>query len=216
MSKKHNEEHKVNTSAQDKRAPLKTAQTGNPTGSSRQLMRSLMREFFQTEQSAQRHSRIEAKRLAGTPPARALEAVARHADAVLQELPGRARHHNLPVSAAGLWVGEVFSNLRSSVFDLLLDIETSYRGTLLGMRHGLDVMRMLRETAAAANQEELAEWCDRIVKAREPLIEECAQQLSWFGQHSQQAMTAVGTQTLLRGLQALKLHRGHDASLLSQ
>ncbi len=180
---------------------------GNDAENRQRLLKSLMRELFQTEHSAQRHPRVEARRLGTSPPARALDAVARHADAVLEELPIRARHHNLPVSIAGLWVGDMFSKLRQGAIDLLVDVETSYRGTLLGMRHGLDVMRMLRETAAAADDPELAEWCERILKAREPLIEECAQELAWFAQHSQQAMTGVSTQLLLRGWQLLKSYR---------
>lgn len=168
------------------------------------LMRSLMRELFQAEQSAQRQCRAEARRFQGTPPGRALEAVARHADAVEEELPVRARHHDLPVSKAGKAVGNTFSMLRRGVVDLFMDAETSYRATLLGLRHGLDVLMTLRAAAVAADDQELADWCERIRQARAPLIEELAQQLAWFAQHPEQAVAQVGRGMVARGIGALK------------
>ena len=37
--------------------------------------------------------------------------------------------------------------MRHFVVDRFVDVEQSYRGTLLGMRHGLDLVRLLREVA---------------------------------------------------------------------
>lgn len=172
--------------------------------SEKDLLRSLMRELFQSERSAQRHPRVEAQRLPDTPPGRALEAVARHADAISEELPRRAQKHGLPVSLAGLAAGSTFSQLRRNVFDLFMDVETSYRATLLGMRHGLDVMRMLREAGMAAGDEELAEWSERIYEARAPLVEECAQQLSWFAKNPEKATTPVMGSLLMKGMEFVK------------
>ena len=183
------------------------SQDRDRTQPAQELLRSLMRELFQTEHSAQTHCRVEAERLGQSPAARALEAIARHADAVMEELPIRAKHHALPVSAGGLAVGEMFSQIRRHLADLLMDQETSYRATLLGVRHGLDVMKMFQEAAVAAGQDELAEWCDRIWQARAPLVESCAQQLSWFAQNPEQAVTQVRPRFVEKGLELLRSFR---------
>jgi len=170
----------------------------------KRLMRSLMRELFQAERSAQSHPRVEAERHPGSPPARALEAVARHADAVMEDLPIRARYHDLPVSITGVAAGAAFSQIRRHLTDYFLDSETSYRATLLGMRHGLDVIAALREAAIAAGDAELADWCSQLEEARRPLIEECARQLSWFAQHPEEATAPVLGGALARAVELFK------------
>src|SRR5690242_9013689 len=113
----------------------------------RELLERLFHELFQSEASASRHPRREAQRLGATPPAHALIAVARHASRALAELPDLARASGLPVSDLGRRLGVLFSRARQLVFDRLVDSEKSYRGTLLGMRHGLDLVHLLREVA---------------------------------------------------------------------
>jgi hypothetical protein len=189
--------------AKQEQSPSSEQKSDSASGSEKKLMRSLMRELFQTEHSAQTHCRAEAERLPGTPPEHALLATARHADSVLEELPIRAKHHDLPVSPIGVSVGEAFSRIRRHVTDLLMDSETSYRATLLGLRHGVDVWRLLREAALAAKDDDLAAWCDRVYLARVPLIEECAQQLSWFAQHPDEATSSVPGSVLKKGLAIL-------------
>ena len=120
---------------------------GSDDASARAYLHSLARELFQTETSAARHCRREAERLGDTGPARALLAVADHADAVLKELPAIAERNDMPVSKGGRMTGALFSQLRDKMFDMLIDSDRSYRGTLLGCRHGLDVVRTLQQLA---------------------------------------------------------------------
>jgi hypothetical protein len=211
--------NKAGAQAQSDSAGSKQNRRGS--GSEHELMRSLMRELFQTEESARSHPRAEAKRLQGMPPARALESVSRHADAVLSELPGRAKLHHLPVSAAGIALGSTFSTIRRYVTDPLMDSESSYRATLLGMRHGLDVMAALREAATAAQEDELADWSERIFQARKPLVEECAHQLTWFARNPDQALRSSlalalkKNETLARGVEAVKAQLGKIQQAIS-
>src|ERR1700753_1907989 len=73
------------------------------------LLRSLTREFFQTETSAVRHCTREAERLGDVGPARAMLAIAHAAEQALKAFPPIATAHDLPVSGAGMFVGSLFS-----------------------------------------------------------------------------------------------------------
>lgn len=159
--------------------------------SERKLLDTLVRELSQAERSAQRHGALEADRLGAVPPASAMRAVARDADAVLRELPGMCRKMGLPASPAGISMGTLFSVLRTTVADRLIDRERSYRGTLLSMRHGVDLVHLLRSAARADKHKDLAAWCDAWLIRREPLVGDVALHLAWFGRHPGQALAPV-------------------------
>lgn len=153
----------------------------------RKLSASLMREVFQTERSAELHCIREAARLSG-PPATALRACAIHAVRVNRELPQLARQAQLPVRNAASAIGRAFSALREVIFDRALDEERSYRGTLLGLRHGVDVVRMLQHVADASGRLPLAEFCTQWLAEREPLVGDVARAMSWFALHPEVAV----------------------------
>jgi hypothetical protein len=147
------------------------------------LLPSLMTELFQTERSAYRHPIREAKRLGDVPPAIALRAVAAHANEVLDELPELARARGLTVSGVGTVIGETFSDVRQFFADRMIDRERSYRGTLLGMRHGIDLVRLVRAAAEDEADTELVSWCERWLEVRERLVAGVERELDWFGHH---------------------------------
>jgi hypothetical protein len=147
------------------------------------LLPSLMTELFQSERSAYRHPIREAKRLGDVPPAIALRAVAAHANEVLDELPELARARGLEVAGVGTMIGETFSNVRHFFADRLVDMERSYRATLLGMRHGIDLVRVLRAAALDEADLDLASFCDRWLAVRERLALGVERELEWFGRH---------------------------------
>ncbi|HEX5656512.1 MAG TPA: hypothetical protein VFX59_04925 [Polyangiales bacterium] len=149
----------------------------------RTFLNNLTREVFQTETSAARHSRREAERYGDAPPAAALRAVAVHAERVLTELPGIAERNELVVSKGGIFVGELFSQGRDKFADLLIDSERSYRGTLLGMRHGVDVFRLLQEFADVANNYELRDFAKAWLEERLPLVQRVDHELRWFAEN---------------------------------
>jgi hypothetical protein len=155
--------------------------------SAQSLLRNLAHELFQTETSAARHCRREARRLGDAPPAQVLLTAAQHAEAVLRDLPGLAARNGLPVSGAGKLLGALFSEARQRVADHLIEAERSYRGTLLGMRHGADLVRLMRHVASAANASEVVAFCDGWLSVREPLIAQTEEQLAWFASHSERA-----------------------------
>lgn len=147
------------------------------------LLPSLVTELFQTERSAYRHPIREATRLGDVPPAIALRAVAAHANEVLDELPRLARARGIAVAGVGAMIGETFSDVRHFFADRLVDRERSYRGTLLGMRHGIDLVRLLRAAAEDEADAELVTWCERWLRVRERLVAGVERELDWFGHH---------------------------------
>ncbi|MGK3997906.1 hypothetical protein [Sorangium sp. So ce1024] len=176
-------------------------QQESPKG--RAFLANLVRELFQTERSARTHSLVEAQRLGDVPPAHALRAVSAHAEAVLEELPALMSERELPVSAGGSAVGAAFSALRDHIADHLLSAEKSYRGTLLGMRHGVDLVELIQYVAAAEGDTFLAAWCARWLAARRPLVEAVAGELAWFAARPARATRAAKDSVVAHLLQGL-------------
>jgi hypothetical protein len=165
---------------------MATAPSGGMTDELRRLRNKLCRELVQSEHSAIVHCAREAKRLGDVPPAHALRALSEHAEQLrptLEPLLGFTRGKHV----ADL-VGEMFSLLRHGVFDRLLDTERSYRGTLLGLKHGVDAVRLLREVTVCSNETDLLRWCDRFLAERLPLIERAEHAMVWFAERPGHAL----------------------------
>lgn len=163
----------------------------------------LVRELFQTENSARLHPVIEAERLGEVPPARVLRAVAEHAAEALDELPALVASQGLPVSEAGKRMGAALSSLRDHFIDLLVNMEKSYRGTLIGMRHGVDLVELVQYTAREQGDNRLADWCEVWLARRRPLVEAAARELAWFAANPVLAREPVKANPLAIGLRAL-------------
>ncbi len=147
-----------------------------------QLRDTLSRELAQAEHDARMHTRREAGRLGDVPPARALLAIADHADEVevgIEKLSGQRQHVTARFAHA---VAMAFSTARHYIVDRLIRTERSYRMTLLGLKHGLDTLRMLREVAAANHDVKLLKFCDQILVERLCLIEDAEHALAWFAE----------------------------------
>ena len=152
-----------------------------------ELLKSLFRELFQSERSAMKHPRRQAERLGGGPPAQALAAASDHAKRVFADLCAAARAIDAPVSRAGISIGSLLSTARHVVLDRAVDAERSYRATLLGMRHGVDIVKLIRKVADAGGRVELAGFCTRWLEEREPLVERVEAAMGWFAEHPQRA-----------------------------
>lgn len=152
------------------------------------LVDSLFGELFQTERSAVRHCAIEADRLGPTPPAVALLAVWSHATRAEATLMQHAERRGVELGGVGKAVGALFSIVRDDVADFTLTAEQSYRGTLLGIRHGCDVVAFAAAAAEIEGDAALTAWCAEWLRARWPLVEHCARALTWFASHPQRAL----------------------------
>lgn len=148
------------------------------------LLDALFPELFQTERSAERHGRREAARLGDSAPGAALRAIVAHAERVNAELPRLAEREDVPRATRTVrLLGAAFSLARTTVIDRLIEHERSYRGTLLGLRHGVDLVRMIRHVADAAGRVEIAGFCTRWLEEREPLVARVEQAMTWFAHH---------------------------------
>jgi hypothetical protein len=168
------------------------------------LLRHLTPELWQTETSASQHCRREARRLGDTPPARALVATAEHADAALAEMRNLEVVQTGAKPGIGVLVGKFFSDVRESVADRMLTSERSYRGTLLGMRHGVDVVKLMLESARKEGRDELVQFFERWLQRRVPLVEAAANELRWFAERADQALAPA------KGMGATKSRGAHE------
>lgn len=148
----------------------------------------LCRELVQSERSARTHPVREARRLGKVPPAAALRAIAGHAELLrprFEALQQRDRIDGLGLASA---IGKLFSALRHAVLDRTTDAERSFRATLLGLRHGADTARLLREVARRAGDIYLFAFCDELLAHRLPLIAKAEASLTWFAEQPSRAL----------------------------
>ncbi len=146
------------------------------------LRAKLCRALAQSEHSAERHSMREAKRLGPIPPAYALAAIAEHARTMAKRFAEAALAKPTFGLALGRAVGEAFSVARHMIFDRIIDLERSYRGTLLGAKHGTDVARLLREVALLDHEKALIDFVNAWLPEREALLRRAESELAWFAQ----------------------------------
>lgn len=154
------------------------------------LSADLFAELLQNERSASRNPRREAERLGVVPPASALRAVAAHADETLDELPRLVRERGLRGVETYALAGEAFSAARHLVMSRVLDAEHAYRATLLGLRQGIDIVRLLRAAADEDGDGALVDHLDRWLAVRLRLVAGVEAELGWFGHHPDAARVA--------------------------
>lgn len=126
------------------------------------------------------HATREARRLGDSPPARALRALAAHAAAVRPRFDGLVTERQPLGVLAGRAVGQLFSVLRHFLFDRLIDLERSYRGTLLGFHHGLSVGRLLRDVAERLDEREMIAFLEQWLRERDALVDAAERELHYF------------------------------------
>ena len=153
----------------------------------RTLLRGLMREFMRTERAATRQPLRDARRFGNAPPAQALRAVAEHAEKNLPTLRDVATRNDLAPGRALVIAGSLLAMARHRLNDRLVDTEKSYRDTLLDLRHGLDVMKLMRKIADASGMVELGGFCTSWLEQREPLVERVEGAMGWFASHPRRA-----------------------------
>jgi len=149
----------------------------------KRLLPSLLVELYQAEHSACRHALREATRLGQIPPAVALRVISSHASSALDDLPGLAHERGLVITTISTVVGDAYSYLREVVLDRVVDVERAYRETILDVRRGVDLVRLLRSSADDEGDHELVAWCDKWLPIRTRLVREAADELEWFARH---------------------------------
>jgi hypothetical protein len=146
----------------------------------RRLLDKLLRELMRAEAQALDHAPREARRIGEAPPVIALRDVAVHALAMRPRLQLALEGHDLAGGRGG--ISATLSTLRQIVTDRMHDAERAFRGALIDLRHGVDVVRVLREVARLEGYFALIRWCDDWLAARRTLVSRVAAQLVWFAE----------------------------------
>ena len=149
-----------------------------PQSERRRLLEKLLRELLRSEEQALEHPPREAKRIGETSPVAALRDIAVHALSMRPRLDQVLEGHSLTVARGG--ISATLSTLRHLVTDRIHDAERAYRAALLDLRHGVDVVRVLREVARLEELFALIRWCDDWLNARRTLVARVEAQLAWF------------------------------------
>jgi len=150
-----------------------------PQSERKRLLEKLLRELVRSEEQATEHAPREAKRIGEGPPVDALRDVGVHALAMRPRFAQVLDGHNLSAGRGGI-TATLSTTLRHLVTDRLHDAERAYRAALLDLRHGLDVVRVMREVARLEELFALIRWCDDWLLARRTLVARVEAQLSWF------------------------------------
>jgi hypothetical protein len=143
--------------------------------------RDLLLELTDADRDASRLPRREAERLGDVPPARALRAVAAHADETLAVLAAIGRARGIRPSAIGEAADVALALVRHLVRERGGDAAHGYRGALLGLRRGMDVTRALRAAAGEEADGALVDFCDGWLSVRLRLVAGVEAELAWFG-----------------------------------
>jgi hypothetical protein len=149
----------------------------------RRLLDKLLRELQRSETSAIEHAPREARRIGESAPVLALRDVGVHAQQLRPRLHRALDGHALATSEGRL--SGTFSTIRNLVADHVYDAERAFRGALLDLRHGIDVVRVLREVARLEELFALIRWCDDWLSARRTLVARVEAQLAWFAEQPQ-------------------------------
>jgi hypothetical protein len=139
---------------------------------------------------------VEASRLGTTPPGDVMEEIAAHADGQIEKLDELAVARGMTPASGAKTIGSAFSVIRDNLADLTTTTEQSYRVTMLGVRHGIDLVRMLRELALRASDESLKQWSEAWLSRRLELAEQAETELAWFVANPERALAPVRTTPL--------------------
>lgn len=145
----------------------------------RRFLSRLVREIARAELLAIEHAARESRRLGeDAPPAIALRAAAAHASEMRPRFTAMMTGYEVPIGRRGL--GAALAALRDLLVDRIVQGERAYRIAMLDLRHGLDLVKLLREAARAGELLGVIRWCDDWLEARRPLIARAERALAWF------------------------------------
>ena len=145
----------------------------------RRLLEKLIGEAARAEIHAIEHPDREARRIAEAPPVLALRAIAAHASSMQARFATLVEGHALALPHRSA-IGTTIAALRHLVIDRAIDMERSYRTTLIALRLGIEIVTQLRELARQEVMFGLIRWCDDWLGARRPLVARAEAQLGWF------------------------------------
>lgn len=146
----------------------------------RRLVDKLIREIGRSEAQTLEHLVREAARIGPVPPIDALQAVADHAVAMHRRFVVILEAHDLePLHPRGA-ITSTLASLRHLVVDRVVDPERAFRTALLELRHGMEIVELLRDLARREMVFGLIRWSDDWLAARRTLVACAEAQLTWY------------------------------------
>ena len=144
------------------------------------LLEKLLRETGRAEAHAMEAPEREARRIGACPPVAALVDIAEHAEQMQRRFDRMLEGHELQLHVTRGALGSTLTSLRHLVVDRVVNAERAYRTALLDLRHGIEVVKLLREITRRHMLFGLVRWCDDWLGARRTLVARAEAQLSWF------------------------------------
>ncbi len=114
-----------------------------------------------------------------------------HAERSLEQVEEWARRRGIRSAVSESVASRALTNVRERFSELAMSVEQSYRMSLLGMRHSVDLIRLIRELAVLADDRDLREWSERWSLRRLDLLEQAEMALGWFAEHPGRALEPV-------------------------
>lgn len=150
----------------------------HPSTDRRRLLDKLVREVLRCEQHAIEHAPREARRLGEVPPVDALRDVADHAASMRDRFERMLSGHDVAMNKGSF--AATLATLRHLVVDRVVEPERAFRSALLDLRHGVDVVKLLREIAHYEELFGIVRWCDDWLGVRRAQVASVEVQLAWF------------------------------------
>lgn len=147
-------------------------------GDNRRLLEKLVREIARAEAQATEHGARELKRIGEVPPVIALREIAEHAYAMRPRFDDVLDGYDIHVTKGSF--GATLATLRNLVAERVVDPERAYRTALLDLRHGMDVVKLMRVVSRNDELFGLIRWCDDWLGARRMLVAHAEAELVWF------------------------------------
>jgi hypothetical protein len=145
----------------------------------RRFLRQIVREISRAELTAIEHAAKESRRLGeDAPPAAALRAVAAHAEAMQLRFAPIVAGYDVESARGSL--GATLATLRDRIVDRIVQGERAYRIAMLDLRHGLEIVRLLRDAARRDQLLGMIRWCDDWLGLRRTLVSHAERELVWF------------------------------------
>ena len=145
------------------------------------FLNKLVREVVRAELTVIEHAAREARRIGDeAPPTIALRAAAAHGAAMLPRFTSLLSGYDIPIRRGGL--GAALSMLRDLNVDRIVQGQRANRIALLDLRHGVDLVKLLREIARGDQLLGVIRWCDDWLGSRRTLVAHAERQLAWFSE----------------------------------
>lgn len=178
----------ANDSALSRPRPLgRPAQLGYERSALR-MTHGLLHELLCEEESTLQRARRDAARYDGVELGEPFGEIARHAEGTLPHVAALARARGASKRRTSHFLQRLVGKAKDLYRDRFVSAERAYRKTISRIRHGIDLVRLLRGSAEVAGDEELLAFCTEWMKRRGAMVATLVEQIEWFADRPRVSM----------------------------